>query len=287
MLGHKLWQVCSRKHETYGTVRENRVVWSNSGVLDPERLIEGVMADDEASVARAIERTEPDVVVNCIGIVKQSPAAADPILSIRVNALFPHLLARICSGHDVRLIHISTDCVFSGRKGNYREDDPPDPEDLYGRTKLLGEVAGKGCLTIRTSMIGRELAWSNGVVEWFLGQSGNVVKGYRRAIFSGFTTIELSRIVRDVIIPQPDLQGVWHVASKPISKFDLLSLIRTVFDVRTTIEPDEQVVCDRSLNGERFRKATGYVPPSWEEMVQAMYNDPTPYSEIRRQYARR
>jgi len=285
MLGHKLWQVCSEEHEAYATVRGDRDAYGNSGVLDPKRVIEGVTVDDEASIRRAVEKAEPDVVVNCIGVVKQSPAAKDPIISLTVNSVFPHKLANLCRVAGARLIHISTDCVFSGRKGNYREDDPSDAEDLYGKTKFLGEVAGEGCLTIRTSLIGRELASSNGLVEWFLDQSGKVVKGYRRAIFSGFTTLALSRIITDVIIPRPDLHGVWHVASEPISKLDLLSLIKEVYGATTTVEPDDDVVCDRSLNGERFHHATGFVPPSWKTMIEEMYHDPTPYSELRRRHA--
>jgi len=285
MLGHKLWQVCARHFETYGTVRGSPDSYPWIAVLGLERLIGGVTADDVAGVDRAVDRVKPDAVVNCIGIVKQSAAAKDPIPSIRVNALFPHLLARVCAVHGARLIHVSTDCVFSGRKGSYREEDPSDAEDLYGRTKFLGEVSGEGCVTIRTSMIGRELISSHGLVEWFLAQRGKSVRGYRRAVFSGFTTSALSQVIGDIVIPRPELHGVWHVASKPISKFDLLSLIKDVYHLTTTIEPDDEVVCDRNLDGERFRQGTGFVPPTWQAMIEEMYHDPTPYSELRRKDA--
>lgn len=286
MLGHKLWQVCSESFETRGTARGAPSSYAHVAFLDPRRLIGGVTAADIESVGRAIAGARPDVVVNCIGVVKQAAAARDPIESISANALFPHLVAGVCARHGARLIHISTDCVFSGRKGNYSEEDPSDAEDLYGRTKLLGEVSGEGCLTLRTSMIGRELESSNGLVEWFLAQEGQTVSGYRHSIFSGFTTLALSRIVRDVVVPKPNLHGVWHVASEPIRKLDLLTLIKEVYRLDVRIEPEETVICDRSLNGERFGRATGFVTPSWKTMIEEMYHDPTPYSELRRQHAR-
>jgi dTDP-4-dehydrorhamnose reductase len=186
----------------------------------------------------------------------------------------------------IRLIHISTDCVFSGRKGNYTEDDVSDAEDLYGRTKFLGEVGGDGCLTLRTSIIGREMETSHGLIEWFLSEEGKTVRGYKRAIFSGFTTIALGDIIARLIVEHQDLHGVWHVASKPINKFDLLELVREVYGLTIEIEPDESVVCDRSLNSDRFRRATGLVAPAWPDMIMEMYRDPTPYSELRRPNAK-
>jgi dTDP-4-dehydrorhamnose reductase len=193
----------------------------------------------------------------------------------------------LCQGKGIRLVHISTDCVFSGHKGDYGEDDLSDAEDLYGRTKALGEVSYEGCLTIRTSMIGRELETSNGLVEWFLSQEGKTVSGYKRAIFSGFTTNSLAEIIAWIIAGHPNLHGIWHVASKPINKYDLLSLVKKVYGLSIQIELDEKVVCDRSLNTERFRQATGFTPPTWPDMIKQIYLDPTPYSELRRPHANR
>jgi dTDP-4-dehydrorhamnose reductase len=225
------------------------------------------------------------VLVNCIGIVKQAAAAKEPFMSILVNALFPHQLAKLSQEAGIRLIHISTDCVFSGRKGNYSENDLSDAEDLYGRTKFLGEVSYKGCLTLRTSMIGRELETSHGLIEWFLSQEGNTVGGYTQAIFSGFTTNALAEIIARIVDEQREMYGVWHVASDPITKFALLSLVKQVYGLNIKIEPDEAVVCDRSLNADRFRQATGFAPPIWYDMIVQMYRDSTPYSELRRHHA--
>lgn len=286
MLGHKLCQVASKRIETAATVRETRPTAEALGLSSQVRVIGGVEATDLASVERAVASAQPDAVVNCVGIVKQSPLAQDPITSITVNALFPHQLARICRESGARLVHLSSDCVFSGHKGHYVEGDVSDAEDLYGRSKFLGEVGEPDTITLRTSMIGRELHGANGLVEWFLSQKGKAARGFRRSIFSGFTTIALSKIILDVVIPQPELSGMWHVASEPIRKLDLLTLIKEVYRLDVRIEPEETVICDRSLNGERFQRATGFVAPSWKTMIEEMYHDPTPYSELRRQHAR-
>ena len=282
MLGHKLCQVASDRMETTATVRETRPAAKALGFPRQIQVLGGVKATDPASVERAVDSTRPDVVVNCIGIVKQSPLAQDAIASITVNALFPHQLACICRKSGARLIHLSTDCVFSGRKGHYVEDDASDAEDLYGRSKFLGETGEPDAITLRTSMIGRELHGANGLVEWFLSQKGRSIRGFRRSIFSGFTTMALSKIILDVVIPHPALTGVWHVAAEPISKYELLSIINDAYDLGVAIEADGAVVCDRSLDGERFRRATGLVSPSWKAMIEEMYHDPTPYEQLRR-----
>ena len=285
MLGHKLWQIFTHRFDTYLTLRRGFNSYKQYKLFDKARSIDHVSAEDFDSVARAITEFKPDVVVNCIGIVKQAEAASDPLTSIEINALFPHRLAKLCRAEKARLIHISTDCVFSGHKGHYSENDLSDAEDLYGRTKLLGEVSDEGCLTIRTSKIGRELETSNGLIEWFLSQEDKSISGYKKSVFSGLTTTALAEIIAGIIAKNPELHGVWHVASEPISKFELLSLVKQVYGLNIRIEPDETVVCDRSLNSERFRKVTGFVPPTWHDMIEQMYRDSTPYSKLRRHHA--
>jgi dTDP-4-dehydrorhamnose reductase len=281
MLGHKLGQTLAGRFETYLTFRGSPSSSQRFVVGDSARAIGQVSVDEFESVQRCVSAVRPDVVVNCIGIVKQDAAATDSVQSISVNALFPHRLAQLCRVGGARLVHISTDCVFSGSKGSYDEEDEPDARDLYGRTKLLGEVSGPGCLTIRTSMIGRELQGAHGLVEWFLSQSDRKVRGFQRAVFSGFTTRALSEIIVDVLENWPELDGIYNVAAKPITKFDLLTLIKEGYGLNVEIEPDETFVCDRSLNGERFHAATGLVPPSWPDMIEGMRSDATPYEEIR------
>jgi dTDP-4-dehydrorhamnose reductase len=282
MLGHKLWQNFSRRFDTFVTFRQPANAYARLGLFDSARSLGGVSATDFDGVTRAFAEVRPDAVVNCIGIVKQDAAAKDPLASIAVNALFPHRLAVLARAAGARLIHLSTDCVFSGRAGNYSESDAPDAADLYGRTKLLGELDGPGALTLRTSMIGRELSGAHGLVEWFLSQRGGRVRGFRRAVFSGFTTLALADILADVIERRPELQGVWNVAAEPINKLDLLTLVRDSYGLDVEIEPDESFVCDRSLDARRFREAAEFAPLDWPEMVERMRRDSTPYEEIRR-----
>jgi dTDP-4-dehydrorhamnose reductase len=287
MLGHKLMQVLSQRYTVIGTIRGNTSDLANHPVFSGFDIIGNIQADNIAGIANAIEKTKPDIVINCIGIVKQLPAAQDPLQSISVNALFPHHLAKICRQRNIRFIHISTDCVFSGNRGFYSEMDRSDADDLYGKTKFLGEVTYPGSLTIRTSIIGRELSTGHGLIDWFLMQEGKTISGYKKAIFSGLTTIALSKIIGRIISDYPELQGIFQIASKPINKFDLLMLVKKTYRVKIIVEPDETVISDRSLNAEKFREKTNIKIPSWEYMIKEMYRDPTPYTTIRRDHALR
>jgi len=272
MLGHKLLGTLASHFAVVGTVRGGSVPRSP---LSEITIRPGVEAMDFDTVRRALADIQPQVVVNCIGIVKQLAAAKESVASITVNALFPHQLAELCQATGIRLIHISTDCVFSGNKGNYTEDDLPDPVDLYGRSKLLGEVSGPVCLTLRTSMIGRELRSPAGLVEWFISQRGGEVQGYGRAIFSGLTTSVLARLIRDIIEHHPDLEGLWHVSADPICKYELLCLINDKMGLNIRVKRQTQYCCDRSLNSDRFRQQVGFCPPSWNEMIDEMSCDTT------------
>src|SRR5262249_10593107 len=259
MLGHKLWQSALPRFETKATVRSRD--WFAAHGFPQESITAPVDVHDHDALARAFDAARPDVVVNCAGIIKQLAAAKDAIASISINSLFPHQLAERCAAAGARLIHLSTDCVFSGRRGSYSEADTPDAGDLYGRSKLLGEVTAPRCLTIRTSMIGREIATTNGLVEWLLSRRGSEVRGFARAIFSGLTTNALANIILDVTEYFPDLAGLYHVAAEPIDKFTLLQRLNVAYDARVEIRRDESVVIDRSLDASRFRAATGFVPP--------------------------
>jgi dTDP-4-dehydrorhamnose reductase len=234
-----------------------------------ERIVTCVDVENFDELVRVIADTNPQVVINCIGLVKQLAEADDPLMALPINAMLPHRLARLCALAGARLVHISTDCVFNGRAGNYRESDISDAEDLYGKSKFIGEVAYPHAITLRTSIIGHELASAHGLVGWFLQQRGKV-NGYRRAIFSGLPTVELARVIRSVILPRPDLSGLYHVASTPISKLELLQLVASAYGTSVEIEPDDRVAIDRSLNADRFREATGYVAPPWPVLVGQM-----------------
>jgi dTDP-4-dehydrorhamnose reductase len=264
MLGHQVARRLVPEHEVVATVRKAPTTIVTSA-LTGCRVITGVDARLPGALG-LIHETAADVVVNAIGIVKQRVASADPVESITVNSLFPHQLAGACREAGSRLIHISTDCVFSGARGDYRETDAPDPADLYGLTKLLGEVSQARTLTLRTSMIGLELANHSSLIEWFLRQP-DVVLGFRKAIWNGLTTVELARVIETLVTEQPELHGIWHVSGQSISKFDLLTSLAAMLGRHVDIVPDDTVVIDRSLNSERFRSAVAYQPPILDAML--------------------
>lgn len=273
MLGHRLLLNLDRNFQVAGTVRLTKKFDAPvTERLSSMRIIPDIDASRPETVREVIRKHRPQAVVNCVGIVKQAEAAKDPIASITVNSLFPHLAAKAAKEVGATFIHFSTDCVFSGNKGHYSQNDIPDPVDLYGRSKLLGEVADNG-ITIRSSLIGRELGSSNGLVEWFLSNHGREVKGFRKAIFSGFTTHEMSKVVEMVLEKRPMINGLWQVASDPISKYDLIGKINKEAKVNVTISPNDMVVCDRSLDGHQFAQVTGYSAPNWDDMIKSMVKD--------------
>jgi dTDP-4-dehydrorhamnose reductase len=271
MMGSMAFRLLSRRteHDVFGTTRQDTARHWFPGVA-PERIIARVDAGALDRLAATILQIRPQLVINAIGIIKQKDAALDPLAAIPINAELPHRLAVLCEQSGARLIHISTDCVFSGRTGDYREDDLPDADDLYGRSKYLGEVDYPHALTLRTSIIGPELATRHGLLEWFLSQRGTV-RGYAGAVFSGLTSAELTRVIAEYSIPHPELHGLYHVAAAPIAKYDLLRSIGAEYGPAATVERIAEPVIDRSLNGERFRAATGYVAPDWPDMIRQMH----------------
>ena len=271
MLGNAVLRVFAQgdDYSVVGSARSAGVL----RLLPPElreQVICGVDVENTDSLVGLFTLARPDVVINCIGLVKQLAEADDPLAAIPINSLLPHRLARLCDVAGARLIHMSTDCVFAGTRGMYGEQDLPDAQDLYGRSKYLGEVDYPHAVTLRTSIIGHELSSAHSLVGWFLAQQGPV-KGFTRAIFSGLPTMELARVTRDFVIPNAELQGLYHVSADPINKFELLKLVAQSYGKSTTIMPDEQLVIDRSLDSSRFRQITGYQPPAWPELVRRMH----------------
>lgn len=274
MLGHLLCRELASAHEVRATFRRPPA----DDTLPDGAGFSGVDVRHLDRLAEVFAAFRPEAVINAVGIVKQRKEAADVLQALEVNAVFPHRLARLCSAAGARLLHFSTDCVFSGAKGSYRETDSPDPPDTYGRTKLLGEV-GAPHLTLRSSIVGLEQGRRQGLVEWFLASRG-AVRGYRKAIYSGLTTLEMARLVGRLLERHGDLSGIWHVASAPIDKFSLLSrLARELGREDVRLEPVDEPLCDRSLCGDAFAAATGYRAPGWDEMLRELAE------EIRRRRA--
>ena len=282
MLGHKLFERLRLSHPgtcctIRGLVHQDRL--KNVDVFHAGGVIESCDVADWPALQRLLSRLTPKFLINCAGVIKQRPEAKMPIPSIEINALLPHRLASTCSSWGGRVIHFSTDCVFSGRRGNYTEDDPSDAEDLYGRSKYLGEVASPGAITLRTSMIGRELEHRDSLLEWFLSQNHRRVAGYTRAMYSGATTNYLARVVENLIADFPQLTGLYQVTSPTISKYELLGLLRDAYGLDIEIVPDHEFFCDRSMKGDKFEQATGYVSPGWPTLVAELASDDTVYDK--------
>ncbi len=270
MLGNAVLRLFAQSpgYQTFGSVRSAGTLRLLPSELHSS-VVTGVDVENIDSLMRLFAVVHPDVVINCVGLVKQLAEADDPLAAIPVNALLPHRLARLCDVAGARLVHMGTDCVFSGAKGMYTEADASDAKDLYGRSKYLGEVDYPHAITLRTSIIGHELDGARSLIGWFLAQEGSV-KGYKRAIFSGLPTVEVARVIRDHVIPHPELHGVYHVSAQPINKFDLLTLVAQTYCKTIDISADNQLVIDRSLDSSRFRHATDFVPKPWPELLRTM-----------------
>lgn len=270
MIGSTMFRVMSEKFgsNVVGTMRDPSSAHYFAHCLR-DQLIFNIDLENSDSLIGMLDRTRPDVVINCAGLTKHKPGSDEPLKALPINSLMPHRLAKLCSMLGTRFIHVSTDCVFSGRHGLYTEKDIPDADDVYGRSKILGEVYGPNSVTLRTSTIGRELSSKYGLLEWFLDQK-DTCKGYRNAIFSGLPTVLFAQIVRDIVIPNEKLMGLYNVSAAPISKFSLLQLIAKIYTKNITIIPDDTLLIDRSLDSSLFHTSTGYVAPSWDEIIHTM-----------------
>lgn len=283
MIGHVIFLRLAEKEgiDVFGTAREPQGLRDWFGPDLARKVRDDVDSNNFDSVIRAMASIQPDVVINCLGLIKQLPMASDPLSAITTNSLLPHRISMVCKTAGARMIHMGTDCVFRGDKGNYTESDPSDADDLYGRSKFLGEVTYPHCFTMRTSTVGHELKGKHGLVEWFLSQEGKT-RGFKKVFFSGMTTIEIARIITDYVLPNERLAGMYHVSSSAISKNDFLQLVAKKYGKVIEIEPYEGMTQDRSLDSSKFRRETGYVPPSWEEMIDAMHANYTAMSCYKR-----
>jgi dTDP-4-dehydrorhamnose reductase len=267
MLGHTLWGYFSRRFpNTYTTIRQSRNSCEAGGLFNSSRVIDSVDVSDFFELTGVMKCVRPDFILNCIGVTKRRGAASETIHAITLNALFPHKLVEWGKDNASKIINFSTDCVFDGKHGNYVEESPTNADDLYGKTKALGEIQGKNALTLRSSFIGAELDGGTELLEWFLSQTGTV-HGFKNAIYSGFTTLELSRIIENIVVCHPDANGIYNISSDAISKFDLLMLIKNKLHLKVEVIPDETFRCNRSLNSTKFRKEFNYTPPTWETMI--------------------
>jgi len=266
MLGHQFLSIWQYRHDVKVTLRNLPSDYA-PGLFNLDNSFGGIDVSSPEALESILKTFRPDAVVNAIGITKQRADGSSVIPAIEINALFPHRLALLCARYKARLVHMSTDCIFSGKTGFYDERSVSDAEDLYGRSKFLGEVSQSHVITLRKSTIGLELTGAHGLIEWFLAQRGKI-KGFRKAIYSGLISTELARVIEEILLNQPALSGVWNVASEPINKYDLLvQLSERLGRTDVEIDPDDSFVCDRSLNGAAFQCQTGYIAPSWNVML--------------------
>lgn len=272
MLGHEAIRVLAPDFEVWGACRDS------SGLPDlgipASRIVTGLCVSETDAASRLLDTVNPTFVLNAVGIVKQRQDAKAAVPSITVNSLWPHALADASEERGARLVHASTDCVFSGSRGGYTEADTPDATDLYGRSKLLGEVSDRhNAVTLRTSIIGWQLSDPTGLVGWFAGHRDRPLHGFTRAVFSGLTTRALTDVIRDTVLPDPELSGLWHLSADPIDKYTLLTKIADLMGWKTDIMPVDEPIIDRSLDSTRFRERTGWIPRSWDDMLEELASE--------------
>jgi dTDP-4-dehydrorhamnose reductase len=275
MLGHQAIRVLAPDFEVWGACRQPQGL-PDLGV-PPERMLGGLDATKAETAHALIDRVRPDMVLNAVGIIKQVAMAKAAVPSITVNGLWPHVLADTCAAYGARMVHVSTDCVFSGARGQYVESDVPDAFDLYGRSKLLGEVADRdNVVTLRTSMIGWQLGEPTGLAAWFAAHRDEPLKGFTKSVCSGLTTRALTEVIRDVLLPDATLSGLWHVSAGPIDKYTLLADLASHLGWDVDLSPVDEPVIDRSLDSARFRERTGWTPPGWDAMLEELARESRP-----------
>lgn len=282
LIGHKLLQkLTHRFDDVHATLRGDAGRFEWTGLFDGPNIHENFNARDHEAVEQRLNGINPDVVLNCIGITKRRPEVNNPLNAISVNSLFPHWLARWAGERGKRVIHFSTDCVFDGAEGNYSEDSPTTGTDAYGQTKALGEIRYDHTLTIRSSFVGQELAVHSELLDWFLQQRGKTIKGFTDAWYSGISTIEMARIVGDIIEHHPDLNGLYQLSTaEPVSKYELLCLARESYDLEVEIIPDDSLSVRPTLDGTRLRREIGYTVPSWPQMMQGLASERDLYPQL-------
>ncbi|EKO3378157.1 SDR family oxidoreductase [Vibrio fluvialis] len=271
MLGYSLFSNLHENKElsVFGTIRANQPSEHFQGF--EENIFTSVDVDDFSTIEHVVESLKPQLVLNCVGLIKQNDIAKNHVAAISINALLPHKLAALCDTVSAKLIHFSTDCVFTGKQGMYTEESAPDSFDLYGLSKKLGEVEYGNHLTLRTSIIGHELSSNLSLIDWFLSQEGQV-RGFSKAIFSGLPTCYIAKMLSEKIF-NSDVKGLYHLSVDPIDKYTLLKLVSNSYKKNILINPDDTLHIDRSLDSTKLRTEIDFTPPPWEELVDYMHAD--------------
>jgi dTDP-4-dehydrorhamnose reductase len=281
MIGHKMYQVISKKYpNTWVLFKKKYDSVQNNLLFKKDFVIDDFDVSDFSKLIQLLNHLKVDIIINAIGLTIRRNVYDIHSKSILINSVLPHILNEWVISNNKRLIHFSTDCVFSGKDGFYTEDSFVDSIDFYGRTKGLGEIISSNTLTLRSSMIGLELENKTELLEWFLSNKNGVVQGYNRAIYSGITTNCMANFVEKIIEHYPNINGLYNVSSEKITKFDLLNLFNDYFQTNINIVPNNLYVTNKVLNSDKFYKITGFKKPDWENLIKDLVNDSKEHKQI-------
>jgi dTDP-4-dehydrorhamnose reductase len=282
LIGHKMYQLISNNYQdTWVTLRNNLSSYSYSEIYNSEKVIDKIDLSNFKLLLNQLNVLNPDVVINACGITIRRGIDAFKSNSIILNSALPHFLNEWVVSNNKRLIHFSTDCVFSGKKGDYLDNDIKDAIDIYGLTKSMGEVIDSKCaITLRGSMIGRELENKTELLEWFLHQKNNVIKGFTNVIYSGITTVRMAEIILKIINEYPNLSGIYNISSEPISKFDLLKKWNDKFSINATIEIDKNYTSNKNLISDKLFKIIQLEQPIWDDLIHQLKIDEELYNNL-------
>ena len=279
MLGHMLVRVFSPHHRVIGTTSSQYKAKSPlAKLLDRDSWIGGIDVRSLNRVDELVREIQPNVVINCVGLIKQKMESSNITDAIIINSLFPHHLASLCESQKCRLIHFSTDCVFDGAPGIKKVSDTPNATDLYGTTKRLGEVDYGDSITIRSSIVGAQIVGNESLFQWAISQKGKSIKGFTGALYSGLTTMTMSKVILEIVDNFPQLSGIQQIASEAITKHDLLRKLNAALGLNLDICADNTIIYDRTLDGSEFVEQTGVRIPTWDEMIIEFAGDQAFYS---------
>ena len=287
MLGHQMWRRVNEwakgsSHQVFGTVRKSKDHYQALGLPNTQNLFDGVDVGEFKKLDALLNQIKPSIVINCAGITLRKKDLSDIEKCYQLNGMLPQFVGQWCNTHDAKLFHFSTDCVYDGKKGSsYLESDMPSAFDHYGQSKYLGEASTGNSLTMRLSIVGRELENKTELVEWILSQKDKHAKGYNAVKYSGLTTAYVAREVIRVIEKYPEISGLYHVSSEPISKYEIMEKINAKFDLNIKIEKNNEIVSNKALDCSRYEKATGFQKPSWDQMIDDLFADREFYENLK------
>jgi len=281
MLGHKLYQTLSKTYDDVIPVfRKNKEHYHKFNLYKPEKMIGNTDVTDQSKLLAVLNSVKPDIICNCIGKTTRKINSEDSQSVIYLNSFLPHFISKWSSENNSYFIHFSTDCVFSGKNGPYKPNDFRDSRDLYGLSKILGETNSKYGLTIRTSIVGREIENQTEFFEWIFSSKNKSVSGYKNVFYSGVTTNYLSEVVAQLITKDSKSHGLLQVASPPISKLNLIKKVNSLFGLGMKINTDASKVSNKILSPVKFTITSGIKTQTWDEMLNTLKKENSYYENL-------